>query len=247
MPKVLVVFGSESDSKIYERIVKLLKKEKIDVELKVASAHRTPEEVEEIATGTDADLIIAGAGLSAALPGVIASKTVKPVIGVPVKSNYEGMDALLSIAQMPSGIPVLAVGVEQTDAAAENAKKILKGYKGVTIIADKKTKAVEKAEEILEEFGVSYKEALKAEPETINLEFVYFDEPVEEKDELVIYCPLLLEKDDSAEAALNLLKHSSHGLWVGLNNGKNAALAAIEILNISGKYNKKLLEFRTKK
>lgn len=239
MPKVLVVFGSKSDAAVYNRIVKGLKKERIDVELKIASAHRAPEEVDGIA-GTDADLIIAGAGLSAALPGVIASKTVKPVIGVPVKSNYEGMDALLSIAQMPSGIPVLAVGVEQAGIAVESAKKMLKSYSSVAIIADQKTKAVEKAEDILKEFGIEYKESLKADPETINLEFVYFDEPIEEKDELVIYCPLLLEKDDSAEAALNLLKHSSHGLWVGLNNGKNAALAAVEILNKDGRYSGKL-------
>ena len=246
MAKVLVVFGSESDSKVYERIVKLLKKEKIDVELRIASAHRAPAEIDEIAK-TDANLIIAGAGLSAALPGAIAAKTIKPIIGVPVKSNYEGLDALLSIAQMPSGIPVLAVGVDQINAAVENTKKMLKEYGSVTIIADKKTKAVEKAEDVLKEFGIKYKEALKADPNTINLEFVYFDEPVEEKDELVIYCPLLMEDDDRAEAAINLLKHSTHGLWVGLNNGKNAALAAVEILNSGGKYSNKLSESRTKK
>ncbi|MBS3097511.1 AIR carboxylase family protein [Candidatus Woesearchaeota archaeon] len=246
MPKVLVVFGSKSDSAVYNKIVKGLKKEKIKVELKVASAHRTPEEVEKIANETDADLIIAGAGLSAALPGVIGSKTVKPVIGVPVKSNYEGLDALLSIVQMPSGIPVLAVGVEQTAVVVENAKKMLKEYEGVTIIADKETKAVEKAEDILKEFKIDYKKELKADPKTINLEFVYFDEPLEEKDELVIYCPLLMEDDDKAEAAINLLKHSNHGLWVGLNNGKNAALAAVEILNKDGKYSSKLNEVRKK-
>jgi len=125
LSKVLVFFGSKSDSGVYEKIVRLLKKEKIDVELRIASAHRAPAEIDEIAK-TDADLIIAGAGLSAALPGAIAAKTIKPIIGVPVKSNYEGLDALLSIAQMPSGIPVLAVGVEQTGVVIENAKKILK-------------------------------------------------------------------------------------------------------------------------
>ena len=246
MSKVLVVFGSKSDSGVYEKIVRLLKKEKIDVELRIASAHRAPAEIDEIAK-TDADLIIAGAGLSAALPGAIAAKTIKPIIGVPVKSNYEGLDALLSIAQMPSGIPVLAVGVEQTGVVIENAKKILKDYEGVTIIADKETKAVEKAEDILKEFKIDYKKELKADPKTITLEFVYFDEPIEQKDELVIYCPLLMEDDDKAEAAINLLKHSTHGLWVGLNNGKNAALAAIEILNKDGKYSNKLSGFRTKK
>jgi len=74
--------------------------------------------------------------------------------------------------------------------------------------------------------------------------FVSLDENIPQKDALVIYCPILLKDDDKAEAALNVLKHSTHGLWVGLNNGKNAALAAIEILNINNKYTFKLEQYR---
>ena len=80
--------------------------------------------------------------------------------------------------------------------------------------------------------------------DSVNIEFTYFNEPVEKKDELVIYCPLMLEKDDQAETALNFLKHSDHGLWVGLNNGVNAAIAAIEILNVDNSYEELLIEYR---
>ena len=242
--KVLIVFGSKSDYKIYKPLVKELKKLKIESELAITSAHRTPEQVNDISVKNDANIIIAGAGLSAALPGVIASKTIKPVIGIPCKGSYQGLDALLSIMQMPSGIPVLAVGVNKHDVAAENAAKMSRSFDSVTIIGDKSIEAVKKAIKILEDFDVLYKLADKPDSSTVNIEFCYLDETIEKKDELVNYCPLLLEKDDKAESALNILKHSSHGLWVGLNNGKNAALAAIEVLNISGGFENKLRKFR---
>lgn len=244
MPKILIVFGSESDHEVYDRVIKTVR-DSVDYELRIASAHRTPEEIDNIVK-MDANIFITGAGLSAALPGVIASKTIKPVIGIPVHSNYQGLDALLSIAQMPHGIPVLAVGVDKAEIAALNAIKMLKFYEKVTIIGDENNEAVRKARNILNVFKIKYNSALKPDKKTINLEFVYFDEPIEKKDELVIYCPLLLKDDDKAEAALNLLKHSEHGLWVGLNRGDNAALAAIEIMNLDGRYTNQLLEYREK-
>ncbi len=245
MPKVFVIFGSKSDDKIYSKVVDGLKREKVEHKLEICSAHRNPDDIGEI-LAQEHSVVIAGAGLAAALPGAVAAKTIRPVIGVPCKVNYLGLDSLLSIAQMPPGIPVLAVGVDKADVAAHNAAMMLKKYNGVNIIADEKTKAVEKAITILKDFGVDYKESSQPDSGRINLEFVYFDEPIEQKDELCIYCPLLLEEDDKAEAALNLLKHSTHGLWVGLNRGDNAALAAIEILGISGKYTDKLNAYRAK-
>ena len=239
MPKVLVIFGSKSDEKVYSRVINVLKENKVEHELKICSAHRTPAEIDNILAIEHA-LVIAGAGLAAALPGAVAAKTIRPVIGVPCQVNYLGLDSLLSIVQMPPGVPVLAVGVDQAEIAANNAMLMLKEYKGVNIIADQKTKAVEKAIAMLDSFGVNYKESLEIDPNRINLEFVYFDEPLEQKNELCIYCPMLLEEDDKAEAAINLLDHSTHGLWVGLNRGDNAALAAIEILNLNGRYTEKL-------
>lgn len=243
MSKILVIFGSKSDNAIYNKIIKILKDYKINFELKIASAHRDPGEINNIMQ-KDYSVIIAGAGLSAALPGVIASKTIRPVIGVPCEGNYQGLDALLSIVQMPSDIPVMSVGVNQAEAAALNAINMLKEHNAVSIIGNKNEKAVKDAVDIFSRMNIPYKYAAQASETSINLEFVYFDEPIEKKDQLVIYCPLLLRDDDKAEAALNLLKHSNHGLWVGLNNGVNAAIAAVEILNIKNKYEQSLIKYR---
>jgi 5-(carboxyamino)imidazole ribonucleotide mutase len=126
--KVAVVMGSESDKKIAEKAEKVLKENDIPFESFVASAHRNPEKVKEIAK-KDFDVFIAIAGLSAALPGVIASHTKKPVIGVPVSSKLGGLDALLAISQMPKGVPVACVGIDNGENAAHLAIRILKPKK----------------------------------------------------------------------------------------------------------------------
>ena len=243
MKKALVIFGSKTDEKVYNEIAKELKKLKVDFDLRISSAHKTPDDVEQTLKN-DYSAVIAGAGLAAHLPGVIAARILRPVIGVPCGGNYQGLDALLSIAQMPPGIPVLAVGVNKGDAAAQNCAKMMKKYNSITIIGDKNNDAVKKAIETLKRFGIVPNLENKPNPNSVNVEFTYFDEPVEKKEELVIYCPLLLERDDKAEAALNFLKHSTHGLWVGINNGTNAAIAAVEIMNIDNEYEEQLLTYR---
>lgn len=244
MADVLILFGSKSDEDTYKQISKILDKGKISYELRIASAHKTPEDVDMIMR-KDYKVIISGAGLAAALPGVVASKTIRPVIGVPCPGNYQGLDALLSIMQMPPGIPVLSVGVGKADVAAYSAIKILKNPEKAVLVGDKHDKAFKKAEEILKQFGVNHSHSSQVIDNAININFVYFDEPIEKKEQFVIYCPLVPETDENAEAALNLLKHSSHGLWVGLNNGANAALAAIEILNVNNSYEQKLIAYRS--
>tara|TARA_Y100000310_G_scaffold293782_1_gene323631 strand:- start:2227 stop:2997 length:771 start_codon:yes stop_codon:yes gene_type:complete len=241
--KTLVIFGSKSDEKTYKKIVSGLKKENIKYDLKISSAHKTPADVEEILT-SDYHLIISGAGLAAHLPGVVASKVLRPVIGVPCPGSYQGLDALLSIAQMPPGIPVLSVGVDKGEIAAHNASLILKKYEYVTLIGDKKHKAVKKAVDILKQFSTLYKFSETPNNDSVNIKFTLFDEPLEKSDELIIYCPLSLESDEKAETALNFLKHTNHGLWVGLNNGVNAAISAIEILNIDNSFEELLIQYR---
>jgi len=118
MERVLMLVGSESDRKIAEKAEETLKEFGVAYRTEVASAHRNPDKVETIVSGTSADIIIAVAGLSAALPGVVASKTTKPVIGVPVNVKLDGLDALLSIMQMPPGIPVATVGIDNAKNAA---------------------------------------------------------------------------------------------------------------------------------
>ena len=109
---------------VAEKAITILRKFGIGFDIAVASAHRTPARVEELVKGSDADVFIAIAGLSAALPGSIAAFTVKPVIGVPVSGTLS-LDALLSVVQLPPGIPVAAVGLDRGDNAAILAAEIL--------------------------------------------------------------------------------------------------------------------------
>jgi phosphoribosylaminoimidazole carboxylase PurE protein len=114
-PKVLIIMGSDSDLPVMEESAKVLAEFDIPCKMTVASAHRTPERTLRIIRQAEKDgveVIIGGAGMAAHLPGVIASLTVLPVIGVPLDSSpFQGMDALLSIVQMPPGIPVATVAV----------------------------------------------------------------------------------------------------------------------------------------
>ena len=113
-PTVSIIMGSTSDLPVLEKAAALLDEMEIPFEMNALSAHRTPKEVEEFACGAKEKgikVIIAAAGMAAHLPGVIAAMTTVPVIGIPIKSTLEGMDALLAIVQMPPGIPVATVGI----------------------------------------------------------------------------------------------------------------------------------------
>lgn len=111
---VSIIMGSTSDMPVMEKACKWLNEMEIPFEVNALSAHRTPQAVEKFACeaqGRGIKVIIAGAGMAAALPGVIAASTTLPVIGVPIKGMLDGLDAMLSIIQMPPGIPVATVGV----------------------------------------------------------------------------------------------------------------------------------------
>ena len=126
MTDVAVVSGSKSDRAVVEKVLRVLQEKGIDFDEKVLSAHRNPRELEAYIKETDAKIFIAVAGLSAALPGVIASQTDRPVIGVPVSAKLGGLDALLSISQMPPGVPVACVGIDNGENAAHLALRILR-------------------------------------------------------------------------------------------------------------------------
>ena len=127
-PKVSIIMGSTSDMPVMEKACRQLNDLQVPFEVLALSAHRTPREVEQFAReaeGRGVRVIIAAAGMAAALPGVIAAQTTLPVIGVPVKGMLDGLDALLSIVQMPPGIPVATVGVNGALNAALLACQIL--------------------------------------------------------------------------------------------------------------------------
>ena len=127
-PLVSIIMGSTSDLPIMEKACKWLEQYEIPFEVNALSAHRTPAAVEKFAKEAKErgiKVIIAGAGMAAALPGVIAASTSLPVIGVPIKGMLDGLDAMLSIIQMPPGIPVATVGVNGAQNAAVLAAEMM--------------------------------------------------------------------------------------------------------------------------
>jgi len=124
MPDVLLVLASKSDKEVGDKARDILRQFSVSHEVVIASAHRTPAHLKSIVENTAAKVIIAVAGLSAALPGAIAAHTTKPVIGVPVSGKIN-LDSLLSVVQMPPGVPVAAVGLDRGENAALLAVQIL--------------------------------------------------------------------------------------------------------------------------
>ena len=127
-PSVSIIMGSTSDLPVMEKACKLLNDLKVPFEVNALSAHRTPDAVEAFAKGAKTrgvKVIIAAAGMAAALPGVVAASTTLPVIGVPINASLDGMDALLAIVQMPPGIPVATVGINGAQNAAILAVQML--------------------------------------------------------------------------------------------------------------------------
>lgn len=128
VPLVSIIMGSTSDLPVMEEAAKVLNELQIPFELNALSAHRTPDKVEEFArtaAGRGVKIIIAGAGMAAHLPGVIAAMTPLPVIGVPIKASLDGLDSLLAIVQMPPGIPVATVAINGARNAGILAAQIL--------------------------------------------------------------------------------------------------------------------------
>lgn len=123
--KVAIIAGSTSDQAVVDDAVKVLTELGVSHEVQFLSAHRNPEGLRKYLSGSKADVYIAIAGLAAHLPGVIASTTVKPVIGVPVNAKLNGLDSLLSIVQMPPGVPVACVGIDNARNAGILAAEIV--------------------------------------------------------------------------------------------------------------------------
>ena len=137
-PLVSIIMGSTSDLPVMEKAAQFFDENEIPFEINALSAHRTPDEVEKFAKeaeGRGIKVIIAGAGMAAHLPGVIAAMTSLPIIGVPIKATLDGMDSLLSIVQMPPGIPVATVGINGAKNAAILAAQMM--ATGDKEIADK--------------------------------------------------------------------------------------------------------------
>lgn len=125
MVDVAVISGSASDDTVARQAIAVLEAQGLSHDYRILSAHRDPDALEAYVRGSDARVFVCIAGLSAALPGVVASRTDRPVIGVPVAGTLGGLDALLSIAQMPKGVPVACVGIDNGENSAWLAVRIL--------------------------------------------------------------------------------------------------------------------------
>ena len=234
--RALVVFGSKSDSNTYLSICKVLKKNKIEYDLRICSAHRTPKMLNKILR-KNYSLVIAGAGLAAHLPGVAASKTIRPVIGVPCEGNFSGLDALLSIIQMPPSVPVISVGVNSKE--TNNLGFLFREFEGVNLIG-KKGKAMEKCIGMLDKFRIKHESGKKTSKNNININFV----DLEKGKPLSKAINVAIKEKSTATDSLKLLNLTKKGFWVGLNRGENAAIAAVEIPSMSKRYDKELKKFR---
>ena len=224
---ILIVFGSKSDERVYGRIDALLNEKSIPHKTVVCSAHRNPEEL-DVLLREKWDAIIAGAGLAAHLPGVAAARVMCPVIGVPCSGNYEGLDALLSVMQMPPGVPVLACPVDGADAAALAAEQIMKKPSAINIVEGMHAELAAKAEATLSSMGLHSTKGNDAVKGAVNIRFVKLEEAgrVKEEHDMAVHCPV--RQDSKATDAL-MLRGIKAGVWVGLNRAENAAIAAAEI------------------
>lgn len=223
--RILICFPGKTDEEIYEPIVSGIEREGFRYSLRIGSAHKSPVLVKQI-LADDFDLVISGAGLSAALPGVIASETLVPVLGVPCPGAYGGLDSFLSIAQMPPGVPVLCVNADKVlNEAIKIVRTIERTTEKVNLIGE--SKSADKAIKTLEEMAVEF-ETKDFPSEGINIVFNKMGEEVEENENLNIYCP---DAEHSIpEDAIRSMASCTSGLWVGLNRGENAAIAATQIM-----------------
>jgi phosphoribosylaminoimidazole carboxylase PurE protein len=256
-PTIAIIMGSTSDLKFVTPIEEALKKRgyfiTVDT-IDALSAHRTLEPLEKVVRRHEENgiqLIIAAAGLNAALPGGVASLTLIPVLGVGLNGAFGGLDAVLAIAQMPPGVPDLCVFTEdqmpkdneqglkdliRANMIADTAVLMLKEFKGINIVVhdrdlDKgvENKRITAATDALKEFGQAFKFDKNLDPGRINIQFMeLYDDGEYESGCLTITCAIS-EKTD-CDDAYRMLELAKRGPIVGLDRGENAALMALRIL-----------------
>lgn len=224
--KIQVLFGSATDERVYGPLCRSLEKCG-QVQLEIASAHRDPDRVHEIVKNCGADVFVAGAGLAAHLPGVVASLTKKPVFGVSVNGAFAGLDSFLSIVQMPKGVPVMAV----TEENIQNISELLLKWKQLPINKIvlswnrnlESYSPIERAlQEIKTQSGVDVQWSLPGDPECLGEIVSPWELP--NVNGLNLF---LCEKDqlNSSNLALDFYAKARHGgVWVGANNISNFVL-----------------------
>lgn len=259
--KVLVVFGSKSDANIYEPLKSRLINEGHEVDFRMLSVHRSPELLDKELVATDAQAVIAGAGLAAHLPGILASKMLIPVFGIPCAAAIGGVDSLFAIAQMPFGIPVLCTAPDQylsaVDALGRWSRLDLKfTFDKFNLVFERNKRGLphfqmmlERAERIVEKTRIPLNIADRPQENAVNICLVDISEtdpeaplsygpPAKNSDELRIFVPVLNEQayrdPYSGISVIRRISSVSGGVWVGVNNVGNAMLAALQMANSMG-------------
>lgn len=237
--KILILFGSQSDSYLYEQLIESVEK-KHEIDFEVISAHRNPDQLDLKLKNSNYDVIIAGAGLAAHLPGVIASKVNVPVFGIPVSSVLGGLDSYLSIAQMPYGIPVLTTAPEAIGDVVHfinhwevNKEEIKSSPINIVINDDmKKFDVVERELYRLKECAKEneIEVSFSGSPNNKCFNIILGNKTyknIEEISALCVNVPILeSSKKDNYESMFSLFENiKESGIWVGINNSRNALLA----------------------
>ncbi len=239
--KIFVVFGSKSDETVSAPLVEKLSKD-FEVEFEVISAHRDLEKLQKKIGSWKGDAIVAGAGLAAALPGVVAAMTKLPVFGVPVASQFGGLDSLCSIAQMPPGVPVISCGPNKTDAIVSFLKQYKawkdKGGNGIHFVVTDPAflshpdlaAEIEKAAAVVREKGMDVTFSSEKRDDAFNVFLVTKPEDVKSS-EFCLHVPFFGKKDlNSPENYLSVLKMAEKGgLWLGVNNTRNAVQSVLRL------------------
>lgn len=224
--KVDILFGSQSDAPIYNELLEILQEQSFSCRLQVLSAHRNPNELRSFLADSTADLFFAGAGLAAHLPGVVASLVEKPVFGVPVMSQFGGLDAFLSIVQMPSGVPVCAVEKDSLRFLkrflnkSQNAKAKVFANQSLQATSDFQKQLAK-----LEGLAWEYCE-IESQADIVCLDLLQ-QESADIWERTIgksLFVPFLNAKavQDPASSLLFLDWFERGGFWFGMNNLKNA-------------------------
>ena len=261
--KVLVIFGSKSDANIYEPLKSRLLADGFEVDFKMISVHRSPELLDRELSAIKADAIIAGAGLAAHLPGILASKNLTPVFGIPCAAALGGMDSLFAMLQMPFGIPALITAPDQYNAACDFVRRWSRS--DLRFAPDTLNLVIERHKRSLPHISALLEKAQKiAEKRIIELNIT--DKPVEngvnvclvdiiptdpdcplpfpplerDSEELRIMVPVLnsdsYREAQSALLVMRRIRSVNDGLWVGVNQIGNGLLAAMQLTNFEGRH-----------
>lgn len=261
--KIIVIFGSKSDAYIYEPLKAALLSDGHDVDFLLMSCHRSPEALDKELRSISVDAVVAGAGLAANLPGIIAAKVPFPVFAIPCAPALGGLDALLSTIQMPFGIPVLSSApdklAEVRNFILEWSKADLRYFQEPFHIAVERNKVdsayiqylLKRASSIIDKVETNFPVVSVPAPNSLNVCLVEIDpaspsaplpypEAKEDEHSLRIYVPVVTPenyKDARTAAALLEKMQTAGGLWLGLNMVSNGVLAALHLANFDGQYN----------